>query len=79
MSDRCASFCRDRRPPAEGAARKVAEELERQDRTPAQMRALLADVFEVERFSELCYSHADAIKVGLTKSILADDLATYPR
>lgn len=55
-------------------ARKVADELERRGLEPAVMSAYLADTLAVERFSDLCYSHADAILVGLTKSVLADDL-----
>ena len=75
--DGCVEGCRDLRPPAPGTAQRVAVALDRTRRTPAQMRAYLADL-GVERFSDLCYSHADAIYVGLTKAILADDLARYP-
>lgn len=74
---RCHPMCRDRRPPAPGVAARVAAFLDRKGVDPSQMSAYLAD-FGVERFADLCYSHADSIDVGLRKSILLDDVRAYP-
>lgn len=41
------------------------------------MSAMLRDVDRVARFGDLCYSHASAIRDGLVKGILADELADY--
>jgi hypothetical protein len=75
---RCHPGCRDRRPPAAGVARKVAELLDARRLTIAQMTAYLADTYRVDRFAELCFSHADSILLGLRDGVLADVIATYP-
>jgi hypothetical protein len=74
---RCATFCRDPRPPERGCAGRVASALDRAGLPASAMTAYLADVYGVARFADLCFSHADAIRAGLTKGILADDLARY--
>jgi hypothetical protein len=74
---RCASFCRDPCPPEEGCAGRVASALDRAGLPPAAMTAYLADVYGVARFADLCFSHAEGIRAGLVKGILADDLAGY--
>lgn len=74
----CHPTCRDRRPPERGVASRVAATTERMKIQPAQVSAYLADAFGVQRFADLCYSHADAIDLGLRKGILADDIRAYP-
>lgn len=74
MSRRCLAGCQDWRPPAEGTATRVARALEAKGIPAEHMRAYLAD-HGVARFADLCYSHAGAIEAGLTKGILAGDLA----
>ena len=73
----CHSTCRDPRPPAPGVARDVAVQLDRLGLSTAAMAGWLADVAHVDRFRDLCYSHADAILYGLARGILADDVATF--
>lgn len=68
----CHSTCRDHRPPPQGTARAVAIELDRQSIEPATMVRWLRAFFGVERFRDLCYSHATAVEDGLRRSILAD-------
>lgn len=73
----CHPTCRDPRPPKDGDARAAADALERHGLPPAAMSGWLADQLDVARFRDLCYSHADAIVLGLTKGVLADDVAQY--
>jgi hypothetical protein len=73
-SSRCAPFCRDPRPPASGVAARLAKVLDRADIPPEVMTGYLATTFQVRRFADLCFSHADAILIGATKGILLDDL-----
>lgn len=70
----CHPSCRDPRPPAAGVATRVHHVMQGKGLPPQAMTVLLGRQFHVERFAELCYSHAHGIEHGLTKGILADDL-----
>jgi hypothetical protein len=72
----CLPTCRDPRPPAAGVAAEVAALLDRKRISPAAMTAHLAG-WEVARFRDLCYSHASAIRDGLARGILEDELRSY--
>jgi hypothetical protein len=72
----CHPTCRDRRPPREGDAAQVAALLDRKRIPPEAMTALLAE-WQVDRFRDLCYSHASAILHGLRHGILEDDLRAH--
>ena len=74
----CHPTCRDPRTSDRSVAVSVAATVERKRIRPAQVSAFLADRFGVERFADLCHSHAAAVDQGLRKSVLADDIRAYP-
>lgn len=69
----CLPRCRDPRGQRPGIAHEVWDELRRQHIDTDAMRVWLHD-WGVDRFGELCWSHASGVLDGLTKGILADDL-----
>ena len=69
----CLPLCRDPRPQRVGIAVEVWEELRRQ-KVPVEATRLWLHNWGVERFAELCWSHAGGVHEGLTKGILADEM-----